>query len=75
VGVDKVAAKYAGKITFWGEISRQDILPSGTPEEVAACKRTMIDNLFVNGGGLIGQSEVNKDVPIANIEEILKPWS
>lgn len=74
MGVEKVAAQYAGKITFWGEVSRQTILPNGTVEEVENCKHTMVQNLFVNGGGFIGQSEVGRDVPLANIEVILKDW-
>ena len=33
MGVEKVAERFAGKITFWGEISRQQTLPFGTPED------------------------------------------
>ena len=74
MGVEKVAEQFAGKITFWGEISRQTILPNGTPEGVKAAARTMIHALRVNGGGLIGQSEINKDVPLANIEAFYQAW-
>lgn len=72
--VEKVAEKYAGKITFWGEISRQTTLPKGTPEEIYECAEVMKKNLIVNGGGLIGQSELNKDVPLENVEALLKAW-
>lgn len=74
MGVEKVAEKYAGKITFWGEISRQTTLPNGTPEEITACAEVMKKHLFVNGGGLIGQSEINKDVPLENLEAFLNAW-
>ena len=75
MGVKKVAEQFAGKITFWGEISRQDILPQGSPEEVKAAAKAMIRALHVNGGGLIGQSEINKDVPLANVEAFFEAWN
>lgn len=74
MGVETVAEKYAGKITFWGEISRQTTLPNGTPNEVKEAAATMIEHMFVNGGGLIGQSEINKDVPLENIRALLDAW-
>ncbi len=74
MGVEKVAEKYAGKITFWGEISRQDTLPNGTPEDIEAAARTMIRHLHVNGGGLIAQSELNRDVPLENVEAFYRAW-
>jgi uroporphyrinogen decarboxylase len=75
MGVEKVAEKFAGKLTFWGEISRQNILPQGTAEDVRAAAQLMKKRLFVHGGGLIGQSEVNRDVPLANIEALLDAWN
>lgn len=74
MGVDNVA-KFAGKITFWGEIDRQHILSKGSPEDVCNAARIMKEKLFVNGGGLIGQSVAGKDVPLENIEAILNCWN
>ena len=74
MGVEEVAERFAGKITFWGEISRQNILPKGTPADVKGAADKMKKLLFVNGGGLIGQSEVNRDVPLENIETLLTCW-
>ena len=73
--MERVAAQYAGKITFWGEISRQTILPNGTPEEVLEAAATMKRLLHKNGGGLIGQSEINRDVPLANIDALYRAWN
>jgi len=75
MGVENVAEKFAGKITFWGEISRQDILPHGTPEDIKKAAQKMKKHLFVNGGGLIGQSEAGKDVPLENVEAVLTCWN
>lgn len=74
MGVEKVAEKYAGKITFWGEISRQNTLPMGTPKDIQEAADKMKKYLWVNGGGLIGQSEINKDVPYQNIQALLEVW-
>lgn len=74
MGVEKVAEKYAGKITFWGEISRQDILPTKEPKDIQEAANLMKNQLFINNGGLIGQSEVGEDVKLENIEMLLKAW-
>ena len=74
MGVDKVAEQFAGKITFWGEISRQQTLPFGTSKDIYEAADTMKQQLFRNGG-LIGQSEVGGDVPLANVEAALTAWN
>lgn len=50
MGVEKVAEKYAGKMTFWGEISRQDTLPNGSPEDVRRCAEIM-KNIYIKMAG------------------------
>ena len=73
MGVEKIARNFAGKITFWGEVSRQTILPRGSPQDVWNAVRLMKEQ-FWKGGGLIGLSEINKGVPFENIEALLKAW-
>ena len=34
----------------------------------------MIQALHVNGGGLIAESEINRDVPLANVEAFYTAW-
>ena len=75
MGIDTVAEKFAGKITFWGEMDRQNLLPYGTPEEIYRSASDMKDKLFVNGGGLIGHSVAGVDVPLENIKAILTCWN
>lgn len=74
IGIDNVA-KYRGKICFWGEISRQTILPYGTPDDVRAAAAEMKEKLTYNGGGLIGQSELDAVMPIENIEAFFNAWN
>ena len=73
MGVQKVAEKFAGKITFWGEVSRQNTLPYGTPGDVQDSAAIMKELLYIKGG-LIGQGEVNGDVPLRNVEALLSAW-
>ncbi len=75
MGLENVAEKFAGKITFWGEMDRQNLLPCGTPEEIYRSASDMKDKLFVNGGGLIGHSVAGVDVPLENIKAILTCWN
>ena len=37
---------YAGKITFWGEIDRQHLLPHGTPGDISAAVREVRGTLW-----------------------------
>jgi uroporphyrinogen decarboxylase len=75
IGVEKIAAKFAGEITFWGELSRQSTLPTGYPSVIRKSVDIMKKYLYVNNGGLIGQSEIGKDVPLENIEMAIKSWN
>lgn len=74
MGPEKVGAKCRGRITFWGELDRQHVLPNGTPEEVQDLIAQMKEHLY-SDGGLIGQSEPGPDTPLSNIEVALKGWN
>ena len=60
--------KYDGHISFWGGINTQRLLPLGTPEEVRAEVRRMIE-VMGRGGGYVLNSvhNIQGDVPAANI--------
>lgn len=49
---------YGDKLTFWGGIDSQRVLPLGTPEEVKAEVKTRIEELGTNGGYIPGPSHV-----------------
>jgi uroporphyrinogen decarboxylase len=74
MGLDKVAAKCNGRITNWGEICRQNILPFGTSEDVQYAINQMKKHLWVNGG-LIGQFEAAHDQPLENIKTGINGWN
>ena len=61
--IESLAEKYKGKVTFWGEIDRQHVLPFGTPDDVREAVTRVRRALDDGNGGLIGQCEWGKDDP------------
>jgi uroporphyrinogen decarboxylase len=73
--IEKLAEKHKGKITFWGEIDRQFILPFGIPEEVREAVRRVRCLLDDGTGGVIAQCEWGKNNPTENIKEVFRAWA
>ena len=74
MNVEDLARRYAGKITFWGEIDRQQILPFGSRRDVQEAVqriRTLLDN---GTGGVIAQCEWGKDNSKENIQAVFQAW-
>lgn len=54
----KLNRLYGGKFTFWGGVDSQKVLPLGTPAEVKAEVKRLIEELGTNGGYIPGPSHV-----------------
>ena len=54
--IKNLGKAFKGHLTFWGEIDRQVLLPTGNPEEIAAAVQLIYDHLYCNGG-VIAQLE------------------
>lgn len=65
--------KYKGKITFWGEICRQNILPFGSIQDVENAVQTVYENLRDNGG-CIAQCEFSAGAKPENVEAVYRTW-
>lgn len=74
MNIEELARKYRGKVTFWGEIDRQYVLPFGTAEEVGAAVMRVRSALDDGSGGVIAQCEWGKDNTRANIEAVYEAW-
>jgi hypothetical protein len=72
--IEEIARRFKGRITFWGEISRQDTLPFGTPEECRAAVRRVRAALDDGSGGLIAECEWGNDVPAENVHAVFEAW-
>ncbi len=74
--MEKLGREYAGKITFWGEIDRQHILPFGTVEDVRMAVRRAAGALQVETrrSGVIAQCEWSKIDPFDNVKAVFETW-
>lgn len=73
MGVDNLSA-YKGKITFWGEIDRQHLLPNGTKTEIDQTVRHIHDTLWEKGG-CIAQCEFGPGAKPENVRQVYESWS
>jgi uroporphyrinogen-III decarboxylase len=71
--IAKLKANYGRKITFWGAVSTQDLLPNGTPEQVRT-EAGAVRRMMAEGGGYVfGPSQdIQDDVPVENIRALLE---
>jgi hypothetical protein len=73
MGVETLGARFKGKITFWGELDRQHILPYGTVEEVHEAVRRMRE-AFYHDGGIIAQCEFGIGAKPENVFAFFEAW-
>jgi uroporphyrinogen-III decarboxylase len=62
------------KICISTDIDRQQVLPFGTPGEVREYVRNVFELLAHPEGGLLWRGEVGPDVPLENVETMLKAF-
>lgn len=72
IGLDKLE-QYKGKITFWGEIDRQHLLPEGTTEDIEKAVKEVYERLWDNGG-CIAQCEFGPGGRPENVYTVYKTW-
>ena len=72
IGIDELKP-FAGKITFWGEIDRQHLLPDGTPDDIDRAVRDVHSNLWRNGG-CIAQCEFGPAARPENVRQVFAAW-
>jgi uroporphyrinogen decarboxylase len=68
--------EYGDRLAFYGGISTQGVLPSGTPEEVRVAAAECLRTLAPRGTGLmIGPSHrMQTDIPGANVAAMLEAF-
>jgi uroporphyrinogen-III decarboxylase len=72
--IEGLAADFRGKITFWGEIDRQFIMPFGTTDEVREGVRRVRHALDDGTGGVIAQCEWGVRDPMENVLAVFDEW-
>ena len=73
MGVDSLKP-YRGKITFWGEIDRQHLLPEGTTDDIYQAVKHVYETLWEDGG-CIAQCEFGPGAKPENVYEVFSSWS
>lgn len=71
----EVAEVAKGKITFWGEIDRQHILPSLDPEAGRRAVRQVAEHLYDPSGGIIAQIAFELSVNPPTAIAVYDEWS
>lgn len=74
MGIEELGSRFRGKITFWGEIDRQHLLPNGTPEQIEQEIINSLEHLGSPAGGYIFQAEIGSDVPITTVRHLFNLW-
>ena len=72
--IEAIGQRFAGRITFWGEMDRQYVLPFGTLDEVRAAVRRIVKNLYRPEGGVIAQFEMTGGANLENAEAVFQAW-
>ncbi len=73
MGLDELSEQFKGKITFWGEIDRQHLLPNGSPAELAAAAEKFC-HCFYQNGGAIAQLEFGPGAKPENVQAVFQAF-
>ena len=70
--IHEIKEKYAGKLTFWGGISTQRMLPFETPEGVVKVSKEIMEVMGKGGGFIVAPTHsVPGDVPAENLDALI----
>ncbi len=72
--VEEIGRCFAGKMTFWGEVDRQWLLPYGTPSQVAEAVQRVRRALW-RCGGAVAQCEFGIGARPENVAAVFEAWA
>ena len=71
--LERIKKDFGDRLTFWGGIDTQELLPYGTPDDIRRDAAQVIRTLGKGGGHIIGPSqEIMNDVPLENIIALIE---
>jgi uroporphyrinogen decarboxylase len=72
--IEQLGRKLKGKVTFWGEIDQQHLLPFGTTDDIEGAVRRVRRALADPKGGVIANCTWRRDYPRRNVETVFRAW-
>jgi hypothetical protein len=73
MGAAELGRRFRGRITFWGEMDRQELLPFGTTDDVRRAVRETREHLYADGG-VIAQCEFGPGAKPENVLAVFRAW-
>ena len=72
--IEALAERFRGRVTFWGEMDRQRLLPFAKPPEIRAAVERLQKALDFGRGGVIAQCQWDTNVPFQNVAAVFEQW-
>lgn len=72
--IEQIAGNFSGRLTFWGEIDRQHMLPDFNRDEIEHAVH-QIHQLFYKRGGVIAQCEFGPGAKPENVWTVFETWN
>jgi hypothetical protein len=74
MNIERLAKRYRGRVTFWGEIDRQQLQNPGTAEEFRETVLALRRALDFGHGGVIAQCAWDHDVRLQAVAAFFEQW-
>jgi len=71
--IDELGKSFGSKITFWGEMDRQHLLPHGSIQDIQDAVKWVFDKCYHNGG-VIAQCEFGPGAKPENVHALYEAW-
>jgi hypothetical protein len=72
----ELSRRFAGRITFWGQMDRQHMLCFGTLDDARRAAREFYDHLAApNGSRVVAQMHIEPTARPENIEQVLDEFN
>jgi uroporphyrinogen decarboxylase len=69
---EDLKSQFGDRLSFWGAIDQQNLLPFGTPEQIEADVKAKIDVLGEGGGYMCSPAHIiQADTPMENVEAFI----
>ena len=72
--IEEIGRRFRGRITFWGEIDRQQVLASDDPEQASAAVERVARALYDPTGGVIAQAQFGPSARPENVRAVFEAW-